>query len=112
MVSQSPELGYPLVSGDALDQEQTPDASRIAHFSRIAIGEGGETELQSRFDTLIHAFEVVQSVDVPSAKDLLKPHCKDDLRPDKSDDSLGSSKALGNAPQSHEGHFRVPPVLS
>jgi aspartyl/glutamyl-tRNA(Asn/Gln) amidotransferase C subunit len=95
-----------------LDEGTAPDASRIAHFSRIAIGSGAIAELQSRFDTLIHAFDVVRSVEVPPSKELLEPHQKDELRKDETRPSLGQAKSLSNAPSAHEGHFRVPPVLS
>jgi len=100
------------VKGDALEKGSSPDASRIAHFSRIAIGVGGVAELQSRFETLIHAFDVVRSVEVPPSRELLKPHQKNELRRDEIGSSLGHQEALRNAPSAHEGHFRVPPVLS
>jgi aspartyl/glutamyl-tRNA(Asn/Gln) amidotransferase C subunit len=102
----------PTVSGDDLERALSPDASRIAHFSRIAIEGDSATELQSKFDTLIHAFEVVQSVDIQGSEDMLKPHHKEELRKDSIGSSLGSAKSLSNAPMSHEGHFQVPPVLS
>lgn len=84
---------------------------KIARFSRIELGEGHVQEMQAKFTSILDAFEVVSSVPTEGHVDLQSPRAWKDLRRDSVVEALGQDKAMSMAPQSHDGHFRVPAVL-
>ena len=86
-------------------------ASQVAHLSRIAVAGEQLEEAAQRFSGILEAFRVIQNVEAPETEEAAKPLGREDLRADGPASSLGAERALANAPQSHRGHFRVPPVL-
>ncbi len=86
-------------------------AAQVAHLSRIAVAGERLEEAAQRFTGVLEAFRVIQTLEPPEAGEAAQPLGRADLRADGPASSFGADRALANAPQSHRGHFRVPPVL-
>ncbi len=87
------------------------DTSKIADLGRLAVTKEEEVLVKDKFMDVLSAFEVLQSVEVGSGDEFLKPSKRDDLRLDLAHNSLGQERSLKLAPQQFKGHFRVPSVL-
>lgn len=87
------------------------DTTKIAHLSRIAITEEEHDAVQSKFSDVLSAFDVLAKIDCKPHAEFVKASTREDLRDDIRKDSLGQEQALALAPESFNGHFRVPSVL-
>jgi len=83
----------------------------IAHLSRMSLTEEDCHQFLGKISHILDSFAVIQSIKVDDEVELVSPKCRDDLRKDVYCGGSGQEIALANAPQNHEGHFRVPAVL-
>jgi aspartyl-tRNA(Asn)/glutamyl-tRNA(Gln) amidotransferase subunit C len=67
------------------------------------------------FEQILNYFEQLGTVDTaevePTYHALLARDLKTPMRPDEREDSLPVDEALSEAPDSGDGHFRVPKVI-
>ncbi len=84
---------------------------KIAHLGRLGISETESQEATDRFKGILEAFAVIASLKADGSPEVFLPKNRHQLRKDEVLPSLGQVNALSNAPQAHEGHFRVPAVL-
>jgi aspartyl/glutamyl-tRNA(Asn/Gln) amidotransferase C subunit len=94
-----------------MSTHQGSDPVAIAHLARLELSSTELGLVQDKFSAILDAFDVVADVEVREQIEAQTPKTKGDLRPDTLGFSLGQEVSLANAPQSYEGHFRVPPVL-
>lgn len=87
------------------------ETKKIAGLSRISLDDNEASLVASKFSTILSAFETVQAVEVGDVHELQQARTRSDLREDRKHDSLGQDRALENAPQNFNGHFRVPAIL-
>ena len=87
------------------------EIENIAHLSRMSLTEEDCHQFVGKISHILDSFAVIQSIQVADEVELVSPKCRDDLREDLHQGGSGQEVALKNAPQKHEGHFRVPAVL-
>ena len=87
------------------------EIENIAHLSRVSLSREDCFLFVNKISHILESFTVVQSVQVDDEIELLKSKTRESLRPDLISDGSGQKSAMSNAPQSHEGHFRVPAIL-
>ena len=87
------------------------EVENIAHLARVNLGQQECSHFVDKISHILDSFAVIQSVKVDDEVELLQPRKRDDLRVDACRGGDSQEQALKNAPQAHEGHFRVPAVL-
>jgi len=87
------------------------EIENIAHLSRMSLTNEDCHQFVGKISHILDSFAVIQSIDVDDEVELVSPKNREDLRVDESFGGTGQDLALENAPQKHEGHFRVPAVL-
>lgn len=92
--------------------EEKIDAIKVAHLSRLTLTDDEAKVLTNKCSNILESFNVVQSVQVEDYQGEIHIRGREDLRRDEMKPSLGQEKALATAPQSFNGHFRVPAVIT
>lgn len=87
------------------------EVENIAHLARVNLSQEECSHFVDKISHILDSFAVIQSVQVDDEVELLQPKKRDDLREDACKGGNAQDQALKNAPQAHEGHFRVPAVL-
>jgi aspartyl-tRNA(Asn)/glutamyl-tRNA(Gln) amidotransferase subunit C len=87
------------------------EVENIAHLARVNLSQEECSHFVDKISHILDSFEVIRSVKVDDEVELLQPRKRDDLREDACLGGNAQEKALKNAPQAHEGHFRVPAIL-
>lgn len=88
------------------------DISKVAHLARIGLSEGELSLFSQQLETIIEFIDKLKEVDVSSVKPMSHVlEMNNVLRVDEKKESLRKEEALKNAPESANGHFRVPKVI-
>ena len=84
----------------------------VAKLSRLDLADEEVTEFSKQLSAIIEYIEKLNELDTDSVEPLA--HClpiHNVFREDVVRDSLGTEKALANAPQRHDEYFKVPKIL-
>ncbi len=91
------------------------EVRRIAELARLEFDESELDRFVPGFEQILHYFEQLGTVDTgevqPTYHALLTPELKTPMRPDQCEKSLPVDEVLAEAPDSKDGHFRVPKVI-
>jgi aspartyl-tRNA(Asn)/glutamyl-tRNA(Gln) amidotransferase subunit C len=85
---------------------------KVAKLSRLALADNEIHEFTAQLSAVLEYIEKLKELNTDAVEPLA--HClpvKNVFRPDEVRDSLGTDKALANAPQRDENHFIVPKIL-
>ena len=86
---------------------------RTAELARLDFSTDELNHFLDRFTELLGYFEQLQKVDTSSVEPLYYPLPREDtpFREDRVQVELSSEEALREAPESAQGHFKVPKVI-
>ncbi len=86
---------------------------RTAELARLDFSSDELTRYVDQFSELLGYFEQLQEVDTSSIEPLYHPLPREDtpFREDRVRPELSSEEALREAPESAQGHFKVPRVI-
>ena len=86
---------------------------RTAELARLDFSTVELNHFVDQFSALLGYFEQLQEVDTSSVEPLYHPLPREDtpFREDQSKVELSAEEALREAPESAQGHFRVPRVI-
>ena len=86
---------------------------RTAELARLDFSTDELNRFVDQFSELLGYFEQLQEVDIGSAEPLYHPLPRQDTpyREDRAKVELSSEEALREAPESAQGHFKVPRVI-
>ncbi len=85
---------------------------QVAKLSRLDLTDDEVAQFSSELSAILAYIEKLNELDTDSVEPLA--HClpiHNVFREDIIKDSLGSEKALANAPQRHEEYFKVPKIF-
>lgn len=88
------------------------EVEHIAQLARLHLSEEEKIRFREQLSAILEYAARLQQVDtrdIPPTSSVLPPRSR--LREDKPHAPLSRDKILANAPNSHQGYFRVPPVL-
>ena len=92
-----------------LDESQV---RKVAKLSRLELTEGEVEEFTGQLSAILDYVEKMNELDTRNVEPLA--HClpiSNVFRPDQARESLGTEKALANAPQRDGDFFKVPKIL-
>ncbi|KYP82074.1 Asp-tRNA(Asn)/Glu-tRNA(Gln) amidotransferase subunit GatC [Ferroacidibacillus organovorans] len=88
------------------------DVYHVANLARIAISEDEAGALVHDLGRILEYAETLQSLDVTDVQETSHIGVKETVtRADEPRPSLGTERAVANAPDEEDGQFRVPAVL-
>lgn len=88
------------------------EVEHIAQLARLHLSEEEKIRFREQLSAILEYAARLQQVDtrdIPPTSSVLPPRSR--LREDEPHTPLPQDKILANAPNSHQGYFRVPPVL-
>ncbi|UCE49121.1 MAG: Asp-tRNA(Asn)/Glu-tRNA(Gln) amidotransferase subunit GatC [Phycisphaerales bacterium] len=94
---------------EKLDKSQV---RKVARLSRLELTEAEVEEFTGQLSAILDYVEKMNELDTESVEPLA--HClpiSNVFRPDRAGESLGTEKALANAPQRDGNFFKVPKIL-
>ena len=94
-------------------QEITPEVVRhVALLSRLELAPGEAEQYAGELDKILHYVEKLKELDTSSVEPTSHSFRMENVfREDVVRPSLSNEQALGNAPDSEDGCFKVPAVL-
>lgn len=91
------------------------DVEKIATLANLALSEEEKERFTSQLSSIVSYIEKLNELDTSNIPAMSHSTLSGDtlysMREDNLTDSLGQLKALSNAPDSGEGHFKVPKVI-
>jgi len=87
------------------------EIEKLGHLSRVSLSREDCHHFVGKLSQILNSFSVVRAIEVKHEAELMVPRTRSDLREDRHSGGCGQELALKNAPQKHDGHFRVPAVL-
>lgn len=88
------------------------EVEHIAQLARLHLSEEEKIRFREQLSAILEYAARLQQVDtrdIPPTSSVLPPRSR--LREDEPRAPLSRDEILANAPNSHQGYFRVPPVL-
>jgi len=88
------------------------EVEHIAQLARLHLSEEEKIRFREQLSAILEYAARLQQVDtrdIPPTSSVLPPRSR--LREDEPHAPLSRDKILANAPNPHQGYFRVPPVL-
>lgn len=88
------------------------EVEHIAHLSRLAFSDEQKEEMVDTLGKILNFAHELQELDVENVAPTTHPlSLKNVLRDDEPHEWLTQEEALSAAPQSENGHFKVPAVM-
>lgn len=85
----------------------------IAHLARIQLREGDREKFAKQLEDIFKYVNTLQKVDTSDIDPTFQVAPSFNVfRPDEVKDSMTAEQALANAPDSEDGYFKVPPILT
>lgn len=86
---------------------------RIAHLARLELTDEELRRFAGQLATILDYVRQIESLDTDGVEPMAHAlPIRDVLRDDVPAETLPDERALGNAPATAAGHFRVPPVIA